>query len=314
MKHNIRITLLLLAMFLVTQFIGLAVIQAYSPHVEEFVNATTGAIENVTILPQLPYGMQPPEMKPEVSLTSIIFGIILATLLIFLFRKLKARLLLKLWFFSVVVLSIAIVFNSALSRFLSGEVQLLAFALAFPLAFYKIFERNILVHNLTELLIYPGIAVIFVPLLSIWTAIALLIAIALYDLYAVWHSGFMQKLAKFQIQQLHIFTGFFVPYVAKKDRIRIQKIKMQRKKGRELKEVKIKVNLAILGGGDITFPLIFAGVILRATGLGHALLISLTAAVALFLLFTLAKKGKFYPAMLFLSPACIIAWLAGLLF
>ncbi len=314
MKHNLKITSLLLAMFLVTQFIGLAVIQAYSPHVEEVVNATTGAIENVTIMPELPYGMQPPEMKPEVSLTSIIFGIILATLLIFLFRKLKARLLLRLWFFSVVVLSMAIVFNAALSKFLVGEVQLLALIIALPLAFYKIFERDILVHNLTELMVYPGIAVIFVPLLNIWTAIALLVAIALYDLYAVWHSGFMQKLAKFQIQQLRIFTGFFVPYVAKKDRIRIQKIKMQRKKGRGLKEVKIKVNLAILGGGDITFPLIFAGVILRASGLWHALLISLIAALALFVLFILAKKGKFYPAMLFLSPACILAWLAGLLF
>lgn len=319
MKHSIKITLLLLAMFLVTQFIGLAVIQAYSPRVET--RLVEGVLENVTVKPELPYGMQPPEMKPEVSLTSIIVSIIIATTIILLLSRFKARFFLRVWFFSVVLLSIAIVFNAFISKlnFLSGQasqVQLLAFILALPLAFYKIFERGIFMHNLTELLIYPGIAAVFVPILNIWTAIALLAVIALYDVYAVWHSGFMQKLAKFQIQQLRIFTGFFVPYIAKKDRIRIEKIKALAKKERKkkLKGMKIKVNLAILGGGDITFPLIFAGVILRATGFMQALLVPLIATIALFMLFAVAKKGKFYPAMLFLSPACILGWLIGLMF
>lgn len=314
MKHNPSITFLLLAMFLFTQILGLAVIHAYSPKVEQVI--VNGTLQNVTTQPELPYGMQPPEMKPEVSLVSIVISIVIATLLIFLFSKIRAAFILRFWFFSVVMISIAIVFNAFLLKFsfLAGT-QFLAFVLAFPLAFYKIFLPNRITHNLSELLVYPGIAAVFVPILNIWTAIALLAVIAVYDVYAVWHSGFMQKLAKFQMKHLRVFAGFFVPYVAKADRAIIARMKAlpQKEKTRRLKKLKIKVNLAILGGGDVTFPLIFAGVILRTSGWIPALLVSFISTIALLVLFAAAKKGKFYPAMLFLSPACILAWAIGLL-
>ena len=41
MKHKLSITLLLLAMFLATQFIGLYVVDQYAPKTETFVNETT---------------------------------------------------------------------------------------------------------------------------------------------------------------------------------------------------------------------------------------------------------------------------------
>ena len=69
--------------------------------------------------------------------------------------------------------------------------------------------KNLYIHNLTELLIYPGLAGVFVPLLSIWTMIFLLVLISVYDMWAVWHSGIMQKMAKYQINKLKIFSGFF---------------------------------------------------------------------------------------------------------
>ena len=78
MKQNLHVAAILLVMFLLTQFIGLGVIDAYSPRVEPVLNQTTGIVENVTVEPQLPYGMQPPEMKPEVSVTSIIIAFIIA--------------------------------------------------------------------------------------------------------------------------------------------------------------------------------------------------------------------------------------------
>lgn len=315
MKHNIKITALLLVMFLFTQLLGLAVINAYSPRTEKvFVN---GTVQNVTVQTEIPYGMQPPEMKPWEAFQSIGISIVLAVVIMFFLMKKRADLLLRIWFFSVVAISMAIALNAFFMKldFLSGT-QMLAFVLAFPLAFYKIFQRNIIIHNATELLIYPGIAVIFVPMLNVLAAAALLALIAVYDVYAVWHSGFMQKLAKFQMQQLKVFTGFFIPYMAKKDRAIISRIKSlpQKEQINKFKKLKIKVNLAILGGGDITFPLIFAGVILRASGIWHALIVPLFATLALLLLFAVAKKGKFYPAMLFLSPACILAWLVGMLF
>ena len=119
------------------------------------------------------------------------------------------------------------------------------------------------VHNATELLIYPGIAAIFVPLLSLVTVSILIILISLYDMYAVWHSGFMQKMAKYQIKTLKVFSGFFIPYLGPKEKALMAK--MKNSKSKLLK--KIKINIAILGGGDVVFPMIMAGVVLRSLGL-----------------------------------------------
>jgi presenilin-like A22 family membrane protease len=133
----------------------------------------------------------------------------------------------------------------------------------------------------------------------------LLIIISLYDMYAVWHSGFMQKMAKYQIKQLKLFSGFFVPYMGKEDRIKLQQAKTQELKEKKLK--KVKVHLAILGGGDVVFPILLAGVVLRVLGVWQAVLISIGATLALAYLFYRSEKGKFYPAMPFISIGCLIA-------
>ncbi len=320
MKHPLKITIIILAMFLLTQIIGLAVINAYSPYVKEEAREVNGTIiiENVSVQPQLPYGMQPPEMKPEISLASIILSIILATGIILLLRKFGATFLLKVWFFSVIVIAIGITLNAFFSAYLHVlYAELISVLLAVPLTIYKVFKRNVWVHNLTELMIYPGIASVFVPILNTWTIIALLLVIAVYDVYAVWHAKFMQKLAKFQIQKIGVFTGFYIPFIRKRDRVRIKRLmgmKLNEKEtNRRLRKMKVKISLAILGGGDITFPLIFAGVILRTAGLLPALFIIGVSFISLMLLFIFAKKGKFYPAMLFLTPGCIVGWLLSLL-
>ena len=69
---------------------------------------------------------------------------------------------------------------------------------------------------------------------------------------------------------------------------------------------KIKVNLAILGGGDVVFPMILAGVVLRQFGPLSAIIVSICAALALLGLFYISKKGKFYPAMPFISVGCFL--------
>lgn len=317
MKHTLTVTLILLGMFVLTQLIGLAVISAYSPHLEQ--QLVNGTIQNVIVKPQLPYNMQPPEMKPQISVASIIISIILATLLILMLTRLRAAVVIRAWFFVVVVISIAITFYAFIGNVFPGPVQMLTLILALPFAFYKIYERNIIVHNFSELLVYPGIAAVFVPILNIWAAIVLLVAIAFYDMYAVWRSGFMQRMAKFQINNLKIFAGFFLPYVKGQDKAKIEKLRIKLKeipeneRTKAVDNAKIKVNLAILGGGDVAFPLIFAGVVLRASGLVPALSIVLFSTLSLLLLFVFAKKGKFYPAMPFLSTGCIIGWLASFL-
>ena len=302
MKHSLKITFLLLTMFFVTQMIGIAVVNSYSPHITQVTNET-GQVVNVTSY-NLPYGTEPPQgITPKTSIISIIIALVIAIVVMFILMSIRAELFLRLWFFFVITLSLAITINAALLGVKNSAIIAVIFAL--PLAFAKVFRRNIIVHNLTELAIYPGIAAIFVPLLSLWTISLLFVLISLYDMYAVWHSGFMQKMAKYQIQKLKVFSGFFVPYLGQKERNMLAKA-AKTSKGKTISK-KIKVNVAILGGGDVVFPIMLAGVVLGQFGFVSALIISIGATLALAGLFYISKKGKFYPAMPFISLGCFAA-------
>ncbi|MCX8158729.1 MAG: presenilin family intramembrane aspartyl protease [Candidatus Pacearchaeota archaeon] len=284
MKHSIKIVAILLFMFLITQLIGIAVVYSYS-------------INNDA----LPYGMAPPKnISPEISFVSIIIAIIFAVFIMLIIMRFNIEFLLKLWFMFVITIAIAITINSVLFGLPNSSI--IALLIAIILAILKIFRQNILIHNFTELLIYPGIAAIFVPLLNVFTIILLFLILSIYDIYAVWHSGFMQRMAKYQIQKLKMFSGFFVPYIGAKEKAIIVKMKKN-----NIKEKKIKLNLAILGGGDVVFPIIFAGVILRTFGFVPSLITIIGATLSLFILFIFSKKGKFYPAMPFISAGCFIA-------
>jgi len=284
MKHTWKITAIILAMFLITQFIGLGVVKLYQ----------SGK--------QLPYGMAVPEASSELAFTeyfgSILFAFLIAIALFFLLKKFKFEFVMKLWFFVVVVLSLAITFNSFIPL---GSSALIAILIALPLAIFKIFKGNFLIHNLTELFIYPGIAAIFVPILTIWTVTLLLIVISVYDIWAVWHSGIMQKMAKYQINKLKVFSGFFVPYISKSVKIKIKKMKKSK-----LKRKKIRINLAILGGGDIVFPIITSGVIMKFWGFLPALFVIAGATLGLSYLLFFSEKKKPYPAMPFISAGIFL--------
>jgi len=291
-------------MFIITQFIGLYVVDFYSP-----IKIVDGITQNVSA-PNLPYGLQTPEIETDAEYFTlfpfIIMAFVIAILIMFFLSKFDIAFILKLWFFVVVAIALGISLNVVLTKFQSASI--IAFIIALPLAYIKIYKQNFLVHNATELLIYPGIAAVFVPLLNIWTIIALLILISVYDMWAVWHSGFMQKMAKYQIKKLNVFSGFFVPYTSKKIKAKIKKMKATLSK-KQLKKKSIKVNVAILGGGDIIFPIITAGVILKTLGFYHSLFVLAGATLGLSYLFFLAEKKKFYPAMPFIT----VGILAGMI-
>jgi len=273
-------------MFVLTQFIGLYVVNYYSA-------------EDKT----LPYGLETPSIEEQsdfyIIFSQILLAFIIAILLLFFLTKFKVEFLLKLWFFVVIIIALGISFNAILPKF--KYVSIVALVLAVVFAVFKTYKRDILVHNFTELLVYPGIASVFVPILSVPTIILLLIIISIYDAWAVWHSGIMQKMAKYQIDTLHIFSGFFIPYVSKKVRLKLKKMKKS-----ERKKKKIKVNVAILGGGDVIFPIITAGIMLAAVGFWSAILVILGATAGLSYLFFFAEKKKFYPAMPFISAGILV--------
>ena len=153
----------------------------------------------------------------------------------------------------------------------------------------------------TQLFIYGGLAAIFVPILNLFAMIMLLFFISGYDMYAVWKSKHMVKLAKFQTSTA--FAGVMIPY-------KLASLKKGKKK-------KVKVKSAILGGGDIGFPLLFAGVIFKTLlvkGVEMAflktLIIPVFVTITLGWLFVEAEKDKFYPAMPAVSVGCFL----GLIF
>ena len=67
-----------------------------------------------------------------------------------------------------------------------------------------------------------------------------------------------------------------------------------------------KISTAILGGGDIGFPLIFTGVILKVFGLWQSLVIPVFSGAALLFLLLKGKEKKFYPAMPFITIGCLV--------
>lgn len=306
MKHKLSITLLLLSMFLLTQFIGLFMVNAYTPVTQEVFNPKTGEIEVIRLDEGLPFGL---ESEEDYNFLSIIFSFLIAFALIFFLMKYKWTIIIKIWFFLVVILALSISLNAILKLTTLQNASIIALAIAIPLATLKVFRPHFIIHNLTELFIYPGIAVVFIPILNPISIILLLILISLYDMWAVWKVGIMQKMAKFQMEEIKVFGGFLVPSIPQKVKKQIEKIKQKYKNKKipeKIKSKKFKVNLAILGGGDIIFPIITSGVYLRYFGIIPALFILFGAFLGLTYLMLITKKDKAYPAMPYISAGIFL--------
>ena len=282
MKHNVKVTTLLILLFLAAHLVGLFIIKHYLPEDQP-----------------LPLSIEKPKRVESTSFIPIFLTIIFASLLALLLVKFKSLGLWKVWFFLSVFLTLTV----ALTAFIP---QMIAIPLVLVLAYFKVIKPNIVVHNATEVFIYGGLAAIFVPVLNFFSVIILLALISIYDAIAVWRTKHMISLAKFQSES-KIFAGLFIPY---NKRTNVSKIKVGGKE--TYNQVKQIETQAVLGGGDIGFPLIFSGVVLKSLGFGPAIFVSLVTAVALLLLFYFAQKDKFYPAMPFLSAGCLIGY--GLLY
>jgi len=275
MKHRTGITLIILGMFILTQFMGLFVINIYNQN-----------------------GLPAYLINEETSPASLIPSLIFTILIIMLLMKYKQKIVMRIWFILVVIIALFLSFNAILIK-LGFNLWYLALCIATILALLKLFKPNKYLHNLTELLIYPGIAAIFISVLTVWSIIILLVLISLYDVWAVWHSGIMQKMAKFQMEEVGIFGGFLIPSLTKKQKELIKKAKKS-KKINKLK--RIKVGVAMLGGGDVIFPIITAGVFMSAfSSIIPAIFIIFGAFFGLTYLLLISEKTKFYPAMPFIS-------------
>lgn len=329
MKHNVKVTLLLILIFFLSQVMGLFIVKEYV-HTERFLNETTGKEEVAVKYDQIEVvnqKIEPPKLNESTSFIYIMIVIVVATLLVLLLVKFRNVALWKVWFSLSVFLSVYI----ALFPFVK-KINLpywysvgITVVLVLVLILFKIFKRNTIVHNATEIIMYGGIAAIFVPIMNVFSAIMLLICISIYDFIAVWRSKHMVAMANFQTDS-NVFAGLFLVYDKKTQKIvkEFPKKKEDHEKPIHIdtEAVKMKVPLpdtdmqmkqAILGGGDIAFPLIFAATVLKATAsFPMTLIIVLFSTIALSMLLFLSKPNKFYPAMPFISAGCFVGY--GLVF
>ncbi len=285
MKHEWKITLFLLCLFLFSQFIGLLIVNSY---IDQEATLKTG----VVTYKNLPYNVERPDVSPTESIWYIMIAILGGTAILLVLIKFRKFALWKTWFF----LSVLVTLSFAFSAFIN---QIAAFILSLVLGLWKVLKPNVYIHNFTEIFIYGGLAAIFVPVLNVFAASVLLIIISIYDMIAVWQSKHMVKMAEFQTSS-NLFSGLFIP---KKEQKQVEP-KIKRK---EPGETTYKISSAVLGGGDMGFPLIFAGVVMKSVGWA-AIAIPICAAIGLLGLMILGQKNKFYPAMPFLSAACFIGY------
>jgi len=297
MKHHWKITSFLLLLFICAQLIGLKVVSSY-------VDTQATREQGILVWKNLPaiagVQVERPDIAPQYSVIYITLAILLGTILILAIIRFKQVLLWKLWFFAAMTTCLHI----ALAAFLP---TLLAFLLALIFATFKVFKPNLILHNISELFVYGGLAAIFVPILNIPFAFLLLIILSLYDMYAVWHSKHMITLATFQTNK-GIFAGLLIPYQNGKP-IAPTRIATTKTTPKLAKTKPLGIRTAVLGGGDIGFPLLFSGTVLIAHGFPSALLTTLGATLSLFTLLLLGQKNKFYPAMPFLTLGCALGFL-----
>tara|TARA_Y100000310_G_scaffold58235_1_gene53519 strand:- start:1156 stop:2076 length:921 start_codon:yes stop_codon:yes gene_type:complete len=305
MKHNIKITALLVLIFLLAQFVGLVVINRY-------IDISASKESKTTQWKPLPFNFERPDVpNKSISFIPLMIGLLIGTGLFFLLAKFNNPFILKIWFFVVILITLTFSFNAFTTPWTAGIVAL-------TLTLYRVFKPNLIVHNFTEIFIYGGLAAFIVPIFNIFGGIVLLILISIYDAIAVWKTKHMVTLAEFQ-KKSKIFAGLMISY----DRNEPKPGKQLEKQTETKHPTKIisKQTSAILGGGDIGFPLIFAGIVMKSMMLTETMtitflktsIIPITTAIALLLLLTKGKKDKYYPAMPFLSAGSILGYIIILL-
>ena len=280
MKHSASTTAILISIFVLAQLIGLITLDRYYQYEKDEI-----------IYEQLPLGLERPEVQEEHSWIYITLALLFGTMLMLGLIRYNMHSMVKLWLFLAVTIALILAFSAYMP-------QEIAVILAISIAFLKIRYQNMYIHNMAEIFMYGGIAVLFHEMLSVTIAALLLIIIAGYDMFAVWKSKHMVKMANYQTAH-RIFAGAMVaPFEIEKKSTTRESKKKQHK----------KVPVAILGGGDIAFPLLFAGAIMKTYSINAAFIIVICTTIALTLLFIGAKKGKFYPAIPFLTIGCFVGW------
>ena len=184
------------------------------------------------------------------------------------------------------------------------------------------FKPRIWLHNIIMILTMVSLGAVFGRLVSPWTAMILLLVIALYDFLAV-RFGFMTWMAK-RMESSDSLPAFVLPSSfgewkgsIKKpktdDSVNIEDttsvketpsaretVSARETAGAEIKKSTQRFDHSILGGGDIGFPLLLTSAVYFSLGLNSALLVavfSLAGLICAYLIQSYILKGKPMPAL-----------------
>jgi len=295
MKYDIKVISLLVSIFFISQIVGLSIL--YKDMTVRIVEGKTEIVHSETVIGPRPefYGIQ--------TFIWVFSAILITTGLLLLLMKFGKIDWIKLLIFTACFITISV----TLGVFI---VSYLAFLIAFILAVIKVYKPNMFTHNLSEMLIYSGLALILVPLFDLTWMIALLLFISVYDIYAVFKSKHMVKMAVFQAKS-KMFTGLLIP---------LKRVRKSIKTGKKKTEV---LTEAIMGSGDVAFPLMFSGVVMermiriggisKELAFAKTLIIPVIVSIVLLILLMKGRRGKFYPGMPFITAGCLLGYLMVLI-
>ncbi|MFT7615273.1 MAG: presenilin-like A22 family membrane protease [Candidatus Woesearchaeota archaeon] len=281
----------LIILFIIAQLIGVAVLAQY-------IDFESSALGQETVINEDKYFIPPPDVHNEnTSFVYILLALVIGTFFIILIIKYQTYLVWKFWFFTSVLISLMLaLYPFALLLFISQKhAFVLTLLVAVALAYLKISERNLTAHTVVELLMYGGLAALFVPIVNVFSAVILLIILSGYDYYMVNKSKKMQLIATEQIKH-DMVAGL---YVSSDNKLHTKNAP----KGKGEGDV-------MIGGGDIAFPLIFTGAVMKTYGtIDVGFITTLGAALGVIVLFLFAKRNTFYPAMPFITVGCLLSLL-----
>jgi presenilin-like A22 family membrane protease len=169
-----------------------------------------------------------------------------------------------------------------------------------------LFFPRVWLHNLVMIIAMASVAAIFGRFVNPWTAMILLLALAVYDFFAV-RFGYMLWMAQ-KMSKSTTLPAFILPHQGNEWGSTIRQVNLD-----NVAETKPEErDFSILGGGDIAFPLLLTASVYFARGLGSSIVIVAFAVAGLWAAYFIQSvflKGKPMPAL----PPIAALTLIGLL-
>lgn len=182
-------------------------------------------------------------------------------------------------------------------------IPTLIIALAIGLIWF--FIPRVWFHNLVMVLALVSVGAVFGRLISPWTAMLVIAALAIYDFLAV-RFGFMVWMAN-RLSESTTLPAFVIPHIGSEWNASMRPI------GSKIVKVQpAERSYSVLGGGDIGFPLLLISSVYFASGFGPAVIIAaftLAGLISAYWIQAVFLKGKPMPAL----PPIAVLSLIGLL-